>query len=532
MADKLKDLKAKIRQNIGKVKHRTKDSARDAREKAAKNYDSGVDKVQNTIIADKMADMSEGLTKRNEKELLENKDSTFRKIRKVFVNGTVLITPFIIGIPIKMIDDAIQRNVDLKNAEEYNKVYDRELLWVDKEITKRRKEGKDAKDLMKYRENIKQAKIKTNKYIDDLKKKHEEAETATEAAKQSMAVRTNFNGLTALEQFMYMQPEDFDNNMEAFDSACTESFKNALYEAATKIRYDKYEPATESAVTEPDEEPEVDTEARKTAFIATEGFLMNKVVQDKAMSRSIRSSCTSGGKSLFNNGTCDKVTLISFNYSQGFPNRKVTEAMVKPITHRLEQMVASINNKIGATGCSVVIEGSTMEPQVILKEESVTKHVEKAVRSGVHAARNAVPNESPVKSAERASEPLDNAVNSIIDSIRKGLKGDTQRNIVDGKYRFKLVRIIGKCIVYGGLAVMVHPAVAAIAALGKLAFDKHIEHGERNKILSDLENEKEICEEKIKDAEHKGDNENKYKLMRIKQSLEKEIVRIKMREGK
>lgn len=532
MANKLSALKAKLTSNIGKIRHASKEKAREAKEKTARNYDKGVNKIQDTTLIDKVADMSDGLTKKNEKELLENKDSTFRKIRKVFVNGSVIITPFIIGIPIKMIDDAIQRNVDLKNAEEYNRVYDREILWTEKEIAKRRKEGKDVKDLLKYQTSLKESKAKTNKYIEDLKKQQAENEEKEEAAKESALVTGNFYGLTPLQRFMYMQPSDFDNNMEAFDQACMESFKGALYDAAIHVKYEKYVPATEQVKETPViEEPVVDTDARKTAFIATESLLMDRVLSDKALQKSIFSSCSSGGKSCFNNGSYNKVSMLTFHYKDHF-GKHVTESMVKPVNRRLSVLVESINKKIRKTGCSVVMEGSTLEPQIILQEESITKHVENGVRKGVHAVRNAIPNESPVKKAERASEPLDNAVNSVIDTVRKTMKGDTQRKIVDGKYRFKLTRIIGKCIAYGALGVLVHPAVAAIAFLGKMAFDKHIDHGERKKIVADLEDEKEICEEKIKDAENKGDNENKYKLMRIRKSLDREIVRIRMHEDK
>ena len=113
------------------------------------------------------------------------------------------------------------------------------------------------------------------------------------------------------------------------------------------------------------------------------------------------------------------------------------------------------------------------------------------------------------------------------------MKSDTKEKIVSGsEYRFKAVRIIAKCIAYGGLAVLVHPAVAAIAFLGNMAFDKHIDVKERAKIVNDLQTELEVTKEKIKDADSKGDNENKYKLMRIEKSLENEINRIKLHQDK
>lgn len=530
MTNAVNSLKNKLKSQIGKVKHHVSDKAHNAKENAAKKYDSGVGKIQSTTLADKMADMSEGLTKRNEEELLKNKDSTFRKIRSVLVKGTVLITPFIIGIPVKMIDDAIQRNVDLKNAEEYNNVYERELLWTEKEIAKRRKEGKDVKDLVKYRESVKKAKIKTDRYIKQLEADKEKQEKAEKATKEALAVKSNYNSLTAMEKFMFIQPDHFESQ-DAFDTACMESFMDLMYEAATKHKYPNMKEVSKEAASEPAPEPSIDTESRKTAFIVTEGFLGRSIVNDRALGRSVRSSCTSGGKMLFNNGTYDKVTLFSFDYRKNFGGR-VTEATIRPVNERLRNMVNTLNDKLGKTGCSVVMEGTELEPMLILKEESVTKHVENGVRSAVHTARDAVPNESPIKKAERATEPLDNAVNDVIDSFRNAMQHDTKQNIVDGKYRFKLVRIIAKCIAYNGLYVLVGPAVAAIAFLGKMAYDKHIDTNERNKIVHDLQTEMEITEEKIKDAESKGDNENKYKLMRIRKALDKEIARIKLHNDK
>ena len=531
MADSIKSMKDKLKANIGKIKNRSKEKASETKNDLAKKYDSGVGKVQSTALADKMADMSDGLTKKNEKELLENKDSTFRKVRKVFINGTVLITPFIIGIPIKMVDDAIQRNVDLKNAEEYDKIFERELLWVDSEIAKRRKEGKEVKDLVKYRESIKNAKAKNDAYIKKIQKDKEKQDESTKATKEALDVRNNFDSLTPFQKFTYIKPDHFES-MEAFDNALVESFTDLLYDAATHIQYPKVNPVEETTTVQPEPEKEINTEGRKSAFIATEGFFINSVIGDKALQGSIRTSCTSGGKACFTNGTYDKVNIFTFDYEKKF-GKKVTESIIRPINQRLAALVETLNRKISSTGCEMVIEGTTFEPQIILKEESITKHAENAVRKGVHVARDVAPNESPIKKAERATEPLDNAINSIIGKFRDAMKSDTKEKIVGGsEYRFKAVRIIAKCIAYGGLAVLVHPAVAAIAFLGKMAFDKHIDVKERAKIVNDLQTELEVTKEKIKDADSKGDNENKYKLMRIEKSLENEINRIKLHQDK
>ena len=49
----------------------------------------------------------------------------------------------------------------------------------------------------------------------------------------------------------------------------------------------------------------------------------------------------------------------------------------------------------------------------------------------------------------------------------------------------------------------------------------------KNELATELESEIKICEEKIADANSKGDNDKKYKLMRIKDKLQNELTRVK-----
>ena len=50
----------------------------------------------------------------------------------------------------------------------------------------------------------------------------------------------------------------------------------------------------------------------------------------------------------------------------------------------------------------------------------------------------------------------------------------------------------------------------------------------RNELARELENEIHICEEKINDANSAGDNKSKYELMRIKDKLEAEKIRVRV----
>lgn len=356
-------------------------------------YNSGVEATKRHPITTKIAELVDSLMKRDEKELLSDKEDTLRKVRRVLVYGSVLVTPFFIGIPIKMIDDAIQRKVDLNNARAYRKVYDRELLWVSRTIVDERRAGHDVKKLQAYQQSLRASKAKTDKYIEELQKKEA---AHLKDVKESMAM---FMARTPVMDFMDLRREGF-NTQEEFDNACYETFITIIDKTIKNSRF--------------------------------------------------------------------------------------------PVT------------------------------------ESVTQTAQDAIRAGVHAVRNVASGEGPVAKLDRIIEPLDNIVNSTIKDFRNAARSDKRDEIIEGdNYRVKLTRVIAKCIAYGSLGVFVHPAVAAIAFLGKMAYDSHVDSKERGRIINDLHQELAIVKEKIKDADGKGDHENKYKLMRIENKLDREIARIK-----
>ena len=517
-------LKEDLKGNVGKIKHRIKRATdsigqkfKDGRAKINAKYDKGVTSTQKNPIVDKIANLTDGLTERDEEELLKNEDDTFRKIRKVIVNGSVILTPFIIGIPIKMIDTAIQNNVDLKNAEKYDKIYEREILWTEDEIKKRKKEGKDTEDLQKYLSNLKKSRAKTQSHIQKLKDAEAESSKKEKASKESMRVITEGNSLNPFVRFTLMQREDYRSD-EEFDNALIQTFEQLMYGATQSIDwFEKFKPVTESSNVEEVSEPVIDSGKRQSAYIITNGIMMEAISKDKELMKAFENHTGWGNQISFTHGNADKLQLY------GFDSEKLDSGNV---TDKVKSLVESINGKIAYTNCQLTISDDSVYPVITL--EGITQTAQDTVRKVVNTARDALPEESPVKSAERASEPLDDAVNKIINGARDALSHDKREEIANGKYRFKLVRIIAKCIAYGGLAILVHPAVAAIAFLGKMAYDRHIDRNERSAIVHDLESELEICKEKIKDAEAKGDNENKYKLMRIRKSLETETSRIKL----
>ena len=159
----------------------------------------------------------------------------------------------------------------------------------------------------------------------------------------------------------------------------------------------------------------------------------------------------------------------------------------------------------------------------------ITESGRNIVRKAVHMGRDAAASVGrAVTNVDKTTEPIDNLVNNTIDNIKKSLSDDKKEEILLGENKFKLTRVVTKCIAYGGL-FLIHPALAAIAFLGKLARDHRVDSKERDKIVTEMNHELALVREKIKDADSKGDNKEKYALMRIEHKLQTEVARIKFR---
>jgi hypothetical protein len=79
-------------------------------------------------------------------------------------------------------------------------------------------------------------------------------------------------------------------------------------------------------------------------------------------------------------------------------------------------------------------------------------------------------------------------------------------------------------LVPGGVSVGIVTAVLTV--LTKFALDKRTQDKHRKLVLADLKFEKQILQEKIKDAESKGDMDAKYKLMRTENQVSRAIDRV------
>lgn len=152
---------------------------------------------------------------------------------------------------------------------------------------------------------------------------------------------------------------------------------------------------------------------------------------------------------------------------------------------------------------------------------------DKATQAVVHAARKGAQNSQRVKVvAQRIPKHIDDLITNTVGQLKRLDHAERRNRLLQGGTRVKLFRLIKNAILLGGVAALTHPAVAAIGLIGVIAADKKLDSNAKKRLLNELEDELKLVDEKINDARNAGDNEKKYQLMRIKNSLDGEIRRI------
>lgn len=118
-------------------------------------------------------------------------------------------------------------------------------------------------------------------------------------------------------------------------------------------------------------------------------------------------------------------------------------------------------------------------------------------------------------------------VDNVKNFTRKFDKMDDNRRkkfFLTPGYRHRLFKNLKLALIYGGAAQAKLTFVPIVALCRHFSKDK--DRRVRNELYRELDTEIKICEEKISDANSNGDQQEKYKLMRIKAKLEAEKNRV------
>lgn len=134
------------------------------------------------------------------------------------------------------------------------------------------------------------------------------------------------------------------------------------------------------------------------------------------------------------------------------------------------------------------------------------------------------------KTVTAITGPIMKSIKDITDSVNSSFKEDTREEVITGSAFSKLKNIFIRCLApAAGVAIFSGGALAIVTFLGALAVHKSITKKTRGRIMQELQMELKMVREKIEDAKSAGDNENKYKLMRLENKIETQIEDVRER---
>ena len=139
--------------------------------------------------------------------------------------------------------------------------------------------------------------------------------------------------------------------------------------------------------------------------------------------------------------------------------------------------------------------------------------------------------ERTAQDARNAGKAVAKVPMSVTNSLKKTVSDwdemdDNRRKayIIQPGTRKKYFKAL-KIAIMHGMAFAINPLLNIVLLIcHKFSASKDVRI--RNELRKELEAEIRVTEEKIEDAKSAGDNQQKYKLMRIKEKLDAELVRV------
>lgn len=204
------------------------------------------------------------------------------------------------------------------------------------------------------------------------------------------------------------------------------------------------------------------------------------------------------------------------------------ESVDNPVDKRLEMFLESDSLKDDLSA-----ESKDSEKPKKPNPDLATKIQNKALDHAAKDEERLAKNKEKTQKLKNAANALASTPKRVADDAKKMVadfdKWDDNRRkefLLKPGYRHKIIRVLKNALIAGSVAsanMALIPLLALCKHCSKLK-DKRI----RNELAKELENEIRICEEKINDANSAGDNKSKYELMRIKDKLEAEKIRVRV----
>lgn len=134
---------------------------------------------------------------------------------------------------------------------------------------------------------------------------------------------------------------------------------------------------------------------------------------------------------------------------------------------------------------------------------------------------------------KRTIDPMEKFIQKQYDTLKEKDANERRNVILKGGAMPKVLRWVkrGIGILVGATVGQVIPAAAIVTGvvfLGYIATDKYLDKKERAKLLRELEDEIQICNEKIDDSRGDDNKQKKYELMRIRNQLTRTSEKIRL----
>lgn len=157
------------------------------------------------------------------------------------------------------------------------------------------------------------------------------------------------------------------------------------------------------------------------------------------------------------------------------------------------------------------------------KSAEVNQKIKKGVQSVGNVGRAAA------KPVVRTKQWVTNMINDWKDADENKVK----EKMADPKARKNIFSAVAWCIKVGAIlkaGLLLNPIFLFLTVTKKVSKDKN-EYRIRNEMIGELKTELEVIDEKIEDARRKGDDKAKYQLMRLRNELNKKLLRVSGSEG-
>ena len=255
-------------------------------------------------------------------------------------------------------------------------------------------------------------------------------------------------------------------------------------------------------------------ESRVHEAIETLTEAINDVVREEAI------PCT------FNGAQANVLTLAPFPVGVRTSQQLVNNIWKAETEEDMDAAMLEFAKCYGEFGYSPSMESNAVSKKAREISRKSQNNTEKKIRNiggTIHEVKQA---------AHNAIDPMEKYIGQMLEKAKKEDSARSREILIKGGVAPKVLRWIKRSIplIAGAAVGTVVPAAAVISGIsliGLIASDKMLDEKEKRKLMRELEDEIQICNEKIDDSRGDENKQKKYELIRIRNNLKRTQDRIR-----